>query len=277
MSRPLRSRRPFRWAVVLALLLFVGAVIAAVVLLPRAAEREAELVAADYRRALVDLRNVLPATQEALADITDTTSTDEAVAGAVPTTAELSAASHNVTTLATEPLPSTLPFVPRGPLEDLEPTREAMVLAGAAGDIIAVRLGHGFAYRTTVPMLLATPELPDEADSSTINELSVTLAESLADTSQLVSQLPEDPAFRDVKAMADSATIRFAAWQPEYLDALRRGDIDAAAALILELDEMRSGLADANTAALAVLRIELDEQIIVLANDIEATIFAMPT
>jgi hypothetical protein len=194
----------------------------------------------------------------------------------VPTTAELSARAHEVATLGSEPLPNTLPLIPRGPLEELEPVRGAMAVAGAQGDVIAVRLGHGFAYRTTVPALLATPELPTEADSATINQLSVTLAESLADSSRLVSELPDDPAFADVKSNADTATIRFAAWQPEYLEALRSGDVDAATALIIELDEMRLGLEEANVQALLVMRTDLDQQIIDLAENIEATLLIIP-
>jgi hypothetical protein len=277
MSRPLRSRRSFRWAAALTVLLLVAAVAAGIILLPRVGEQEADELAADYRQALVDLRNLLPATQEALADLTDASSTPDEIAGVVPATAELSAKSHDVATLGTEPLPQTLPLVPRGPLEELEPTRDAMVIHGAEGDVIALRLGHGFAYRTTVPALLATPDLPTEADTAMINELSVALAESLADTSQLVSELPEDPAFTEVKSQADAATIRFAAWQPEYLEALRSGDVDGATVLVVELDETQTALADANAAALALLRTDLDEQIIVLANDIEATLNAIPT
>jgi hypothetical protein len=277
MSRPLRSRRSFRWAAALTVLLLVAAVAAGIILLPRVGEQEADELAADYRQALVNLRNLLPATQEALADLTDASSTPDEIAGVVPATAELSAKSHDVATLGTEPLPQTLPLVPRGPLEELEPTRNAMVIHGAEGDVIALRLGHGFAYRTTIPALLATPDLPTEADTAMINELSVALAESLADTSQLVSELPEDPAFTEVKSQADAATIRFAAWQPEYLEALRSGDVDDATVLIVELDETRIALVDANAAALTLLRTDLDEQIIVLADDIEATLNAMPT
>ena len=276
MSRPLRSRRSFRWAAALTVLLLVAAVAAGIILLPRVGEQEADQLAADYRQALVDLRNLLPATQEALADLTDASSTPDEIAGVVPATAELSAKSHDVETLGTEPLPQTLPLVPRDSLEELEPTREAMVIHGAEGDVIALRLGHGFAYRTTIPVLLATPDLPTEADTAVINELSVALAESLAETSQLVSELPEDPAFTEVKSLADAAAIRFAAWQSEYLEALRSGDVDDATELVVELDETRTALADANAAALALLRTDLDQQIIVLATGIEATLNAMP-
>lgn len=276
MSQPLRSRRSFRWATALTVLLLVAAVAAGIILLPRVGEQKADQVAADYREALVDLRNLLPATQEALADLTDASSTPDEIAGVVPATAELSAKSHDVETLGTEPLPQTFPLVPRDPLEELEPTRDAMVIHGAEGDVIALRLGHGFAYRTTIPALLATPDLPTEADTAVINELSVALAESLAETSQLVSELPDDPAFTEIKSQADAAAIRFAAWQPEYLEALRSGDVDDATVLVIELDETQTALADANTAALAVLRTDLDEQIIVLATGIEATLNAMP-
>ena len=275
-SKPLRSRRSFRWGAALAFLVLVALIVAAVVFLPRMSEQEADDLAAAYQQSLVELRNVLPNTQAALANLTDPAATPDQIAEVVPATAELSAKAHEVTTLGSAPLPDTLSLVPRAPLEELEPVRSAMVVAGAEGDLIAVRLGHGFAYRTTVPALLATPELPTEADSTTINQLSVALAESLADSSLLVSELPEDAAFADVKAQADAAVIRFAAWQSEYLEALRSGAVDTASALIVELDEIRTDLADATTQALLVIRTDLDQQIIDLAADIEATLLVIP-
>jgi hypothetical protein len=57
---------------------------------------------------------------------------------------------------------------------------------------------------------------------------------------------------------------------------LRSGDVDAATALIIELDEMRLGLEEANVQALLVMRTDLDQQIIDLAENIEATLLIIP-
>ena len=274
---PRLARRGFgRWLIGALLVLVVVAIALTVFLLPRAVQVEADTLAADYTRSLTDLRNELPDSQAALATLTDSASTPDAISASVPAIGDLNTRGTVVISLATTPLPSTLIFVPRGPLEALAPTRTTMLILGAEAEGISGRLATTFTYHTAVPSLLSTPDLPVEADSATTDALSVSLAESLADTARLVADLPPDPTFAETRDLATKASERYATWQLEYLDALREGDTALAADLIVELEAARDSIAAALDAALGVVRTEVDPRIIGLAAETETAISGIP-
>ncbi|MEN8114191.1 MAG: hypothetical protein ABFS21_07365, partial [Actinomycetota bacterium] len=200
----------------------------------------------------------------------------EAVSGSVTAIGDLNTRAGVVVSQATASMPSTLPLVPRDPLDDLEPTRTTMLILGADAEAISGRLAVTFAYRTSAPLLLSTPELPIEADSSVVDDLSVGLAESLAETARLVAELPVDPSFAATRDLATTASERFAPWQLEYLDALRQGETDRASALVAELQEALSEIEDALAEDLATVRVEVDPLIVGLATETEAAITAVP-
>ena len=275
---PRLGRRGFgRWLAAALFVLVVAAVVAAVILLPRAVQNEADALAADYAQSLTDLRNELPDSQATLATLTDPASTPEAISASVPAIGDLNTRGTVVISLATTPLPPTLVFVPRDALEALEPTRTTMLILGAEAEGISGRLATTFTYHSTVPALLATPELPVEADSATTNALSVTLAESLAETARLVADLPLDPTFAETRDLATQASERYAPWQLEYLDALREGDTDRAADLIVELDTARDTITAALDVALGLVRTEVDPRIVTLASETETAINNIPS
>jgi hypothetical protein len=276
LSRTLIKRKPFRWTVVGLTLIVILAIVAGVLWLPRAAENQATDLATSYSTALTDYRNVLPDTQAAVLVLADPESTESEITGVIPATADLQGHANGVSTMAAEPLPFTLPFVSRSSFEALEPTRSSMVVLGRSGEDVAARIGRGYVYRTTVPELFSMPDLPVEADTGTINQLSVDLASVLADTSSLASELPEDPLFVPVKAAATEAAERFAEWQLEYLEALRSDDPEAATALLSELADARDTIEHANAVALVTLGEEVNAEIVVLAGNIEETIASMP-
>lgn len=276
LSRTLIKRKPFRWTVVGLTFIVILAIVAGVLWLPRAAENQATDLATSYSAALTDYRNVLPETQAAVLVLADPESTESEITGVIPATANLQGHANGVSTMAAEPLPSTLPFVSRSSFEALEPTRSSMVVLGRSGEDVAARIGRGYVYRTTVPELFSMPDLPVEADTGTINQLSVDLASVLADTSSLASELPEDPLFVPVKTAATEAAERFAEWQLEYLEALRSDDPEAATALLSELADARDTIEHANAVALVTLGEEVNAEIVVLAGNIEETIASMP-
>ena len=265
-----------RWVVAALLVLVVIAVGSAIVLLPRSVQNEADLLAADYRGSLTDLRNELPPSQVALGTLTDPSTSPEAVSASVPAIGDLNTRATVVVGQATAPLTSTPPLVPRNALEALEPTRTTMLILGAEAEDISGRLATTFTYRSTVPALFATPDLPTEADAGTVDSLSVALAESLADTARLVADLPPDPTFAATRDLATQASARYATWQLEYLDALRNGDSDRAGALIAELDGVREAIARELVLALGTVRAEVDPRIVVLASETESAITAVP-
>jgi len=265
-----------RWvaaAVVVALLAVAGF---AAYYLPRQVQEQADDLASDYGASLTDLRNELPTSQVALQNLTDPSSTPESVSAAVPAIGDLNARATIVVGQATAPLPSTPPLVPRAPFEALEPSRTSMLILGAEAEGISGRLATTFAYRSTVPLLFATPDLPTQAESAEIDALSVALAESLADTARLIADLPPDPTFAATRELATAASERYATWQLEYLDALREGDTERATALIAELGMARDAIQESLEIALAAVGAEVDPKIVSLAAESEATIGAIP-
>lgn len=265
-----------RWVLVFLVVAIVAAGTAAFILLPRSVQQQADVLAADYRGSLTALRNELPRSQEALGTLTDPTSSQDAVSASVPSIGDLNTRASVIIGQATTALPSTLPLVPRDALETLEPTRTTMLILGAEAEGISGRLATAFTYRSTIPGLFQTPDLPTEADSGTVDGLSVSLAESLADTARLVAELPPDPTFDATRDLAAQASQRYATWQLEYLDALREGDVERATALVEELGRARDAIVRELEIALVTVRAEVDPHIVTLAGDVEAAVTAVP-
>ncbi|MEA2009335.1 MAG: hypothetical protein U9N78_01375, partial [Actinomycetota bacterium] len=76
---------------------------------------------------------------------------------------------------------------------------------------------------------------------------------------------------------ATQASERYAPWQLEYLDALREGDTERAADLIVELDAARDDIEASMDRALGVVRTEVDPRIVTLAGETEAAINDIPS
>jgi hypothetical protein len=265
-----------RWVVLGAVVVALAAAGLAAYFLPRQVQEQADDLASGYQVSLTNLRNELPNSQMALQNLTDPALPPEAVSAAVPAIGDLNARATIVVGQATAPLPRTPPLVPRAPLEALEPTRTSMLILGAESEGIAGRLATTFAYRSTVPLLFDTPDLPVQADSAEIDALSVTLAESLAGTARLIADLPPDPTFEATRDLATAASERYATWQLEYLDALREGDTERSTTLIAELDAARATIQDSLEGALAEVRSEVDPKIVGLATETETVIAAIP-
>jgi hypothetical protein len=151
-----------------------------------------------------------------------------------------------------------------------------MLILGAEGEGISGRLATTFAYRSTVPALFATPDLPTQAESAVVDQLSVALAESLAETARLIADLPPDPTFAATRELATETSARYAPWQLEYLDALREGDTARATILVAELEDARDRIEESLNDALATVQAELDPKIVSLAAETEAAIAAIP-
>jgi hypothetical protein len=155
-------------------------------------------------------------------------------------------------------------------IDALVPLQDSTGSLGDDGSDLANRLGNAYIYRVSIPGLMQTGNLPTAATTETINEISSTLAASLADDAAVVSQLPGDAIFSDVHALAFDSHTRYGPWQMEYLTALTNEDRDAAEVLITEINETRAGLAEANTEALAAFRSVFDSYIVDYAGQLEA-------
>jgi hypothetical protein len=270
LSSALRSRRNFRWPIVITLVVLIAAVGVAAWWLPQSVEQEALATRQDYYDTAAAVRNYLPETQGGLDAITNPESDAEAVAGAVPVVAELDRRAFDLETVTAEPLPSTLPFVPAGQIDALVPLRNSGAILGASASELAKQLGTAYIYRTSIPLLLDTGPLPVTASTQEVNDISVRLAASLAQDAGIVADLPDDPAFADIRTEAIAAVDRYGAWQDEYLAALTGEDPDAAQRLVSEMEILRSDLVVVNTDDLLAFRTDADQWIVRLAGELEA-------
>lgn len=266
----LRSRRNFRWPVVIAIILVIAGIGAAAVWLPRSVELQAASIRQGYYDAASALRSYLPTAQGALDTITNPATEDDAVSGSVPLIAEFASVALGLQSVTADALPSVLPLVPSGPIDDLAPLRFTGSLLGASGSDLSGRLADAYVYRTTMPLLLQTGPLPLSATTQELNEVSVRLAGSLAENAGAVADLPEDPTLDAVALLARETLARYTDWQDEYLAALASDDVETAEVLVAEIVTLRSALESATEEGLLVVRTEVDSGIVTLAGDLEA-------
>ena len=195
---------------------------------------------------------------------------DVGAAGA--TLSNLGSSATGLDTLATEPLPGTLPLIPRGSLDALAPARMRMEAVAADSRALAERMTRIAEYQAGTARLFVTPNLPAVAAPSYVNDLSLVLAGVRAETAVVLAGLPDDADLATHKAMARSLQERSASWQTEYLEALRLGDRSTAAGLVNELVDLRSELQDEFRNAQVAIRTEIDSAILTMSEEIEATL-----
>ena len=270
------SKRNFRWSIVVTVGVIVLIAVVAALWLPSTVEAEARDEAADYEAVIDALRATLADTQQTLA-----AATEPATSGIdlFPLSAQLTrvdAAAAEVGTRAARPLPDTLPLLSRAPLESLEPTRTTMKVLSDQGMNIVERISATISYRTTLDGILSYPSLPVRADANQIDGLSVSLAESLAQSSFVLAALSLDPAFDAHRLQVAGALDSFETWQTAYLDALRQEDQAATAALVMDAADLRSGIFSSIVPALATIRSEVDAAIIDLNQATTDAIGAIP-
>jgi hypothetical protein len=269
LSSALRSRRNFRWPIVTVLIVLIATVAVAAWWIPQSAHDQALAMRQSYYDAAADVRNYLPDAQGALDAVTNPASTGDAVAGAVPVIAELDGVAFALEAATAEPLPRTFPILAGGAVDGLIPLRDTGAILGASSSDLTRRLGQAYVYRTSIPLLLDTGQLPTSAATQEVNQISVRLAGSLASDAGIVSGLPDDPTFSATREAAVAALDRYASWQDEYLAALTGEDSDAAGALVDEIEVLRVDLNETNGADLLAFRTETDLWIIRLAGELE--------
>ena len=270
LSPVLRTRRQFRWPVLVFVVALVAVGATAVFWMPAALKQDAAGVKTSYANASIALRQQLAPGQAALDAITDPSSTPQELSASVPVISQLDSAAHRLGVAASEPLPRQLPFYSVPEVVELGTLQDAAQINAAQGSDVARQIGYTYVYRTTIPQLLQTGELPTSADVQTINALSVSLASSLVEDSAALGDLPTPEFASDLNETAHAAIERYASWQDEYLTALADGDESATRALIDELDEIRFGLDSMLIDALGVARVEVDLQIVELAVSLDS-------
>jgi hypothetical protein len=271
LPRAVRSRRTFRFSVILAVLaLGTGAYfgIQFVLELPQA---QAETRRADYRQALETVEQALPDLRIAAAAITDPGPTDDLAAHLV-TLVRLDGRSADLQASADAPLPLILPIVPTGETHLLIPIQDRM--RSIADRIVTIDdlLGDIVAYRRAFAGAFLLPELPQPTEGPSVEVFADRLAEMTATTVEAALMLPDIDFLTEHRAGVNDLIAWLPEWQAAYLNALRDGDMDLAGTLHREaadrIDGLRSDLAESLEAADAWTSEAIDD----LQRDIETAL-----
>lgn len=231
------SRRSFRWSVLLVAVLFAVGAVALLLAATGIPQNRADEVASRYRQSSGRLEDVLPDARQAAALVADPGSDLTALAEAAVPLARLKTRSLELSTLASQPLPNPPPLASSQPTETLVPARDRLQQAAEAARVTQEVLGNVLDHRLLVARTFQLPRLPLSASPEQIGDLGVELAVTLADTLDVIAQLPEEPVLAGHRQALEALAERLESWQPSYLDALRRGDAEEAARLVEEMQQ----------------------------------------
>jgi hypothetical protein len=271
LSRRLRSRRRFRWTVIVVALAVAAGAWFGLQWLPTIAEDRAAGRSAEYQEVLNALSNEVSGFPQAIVVVTDAASGSDTVLLQVGAVARFSDAAEDVNAAAAAPLPQLPPLVPDDAVTALRPARERLGLVGMQAAAIGARMNQAITYRIIADGMFLLPSLPVQvAGTNDVAPLGVALAESLVDTVTLAADLPDDPAFSAHRARTQVLIADLEPRQADYLDALRRDDFERAteftewiaaelAAVDAELGPALAEIADWSNTQLAELEQEITD------------------
>jgi len=172
-------------------------------------------------------------------------------------------------------LPTVIPLLPIGPIEELRPARSEMLAVVDAAESLLTDLAAATRYREAAATILALPLLPTSAPETLIDPAARAIADMQSATERGYAALDDDPAFAGYRDRVAAAIDALPAWADAYLLALRRGDAAETASLIaafqaqvsLGATELESAVADVDAAArttITEMQQRLDEARILL-------------
>ncbi len=262
--------RRARWSV-LFFAIMAGAVAAAILVwVPRYAEDVAADVVADYAVALAEVDAALPGVPPVLADLAAVNLSGEDLANRIAPFGRFRAAATTLSGVARESLPELPPLFPDDAVAELAPLRERMSLIAGRADVLAGRIAKIATYRAAMAQAFVLPPLPTAVDGNEVNDLSLSLAQMIADSLDAATRLPSDPLLDAHRADVQSTLEWLRTWEIDYLEALRADDPATAQALINQararISRLRGDLTEPLTEFQAWAADELDG----LARDLDA-------
>lgn len=245
LDRTVVGRRSFRWPILaVAATLGVLALVAVQVLvtIPQA---RADGRRVEYRAALNEFEPALRAIAEAPAP-----SDPEALSSFAEATATFAA-------IVRADLPTVIPLLPIGPIEELRPARSEMLAVVDEAEAMMTDLAAAARYREAAENILAVPLLPTEAPESLIDPAARAIADMQSATERAFATLDDDITFQSYRNRVAEAIASLPEWADRYLLALRRGDAEETALVIAELQaraslataELEEAVADVDAAA----------------------------
>lgn len=227
LERVIASGRSFRWPIIGAALVLAAVAILAVRGLGTISESQAAERLAAYSDQVALFSTAVDDLESALPDI----DVDSALAFSVATD-ELRAA-------ATEDLPGLPPFVPQGALGDVAAVQDHLLGIVDVATTISADLDLAAGYAAASAQLFGVPPLPREAPEELIDSAGSAIADMQTQTLAELARLEPDDRFATYVGRVEDALESVPDWADRYLLALRRGDVDSAEALIVEITARR--------------------------------------
>jgi hypothetical protein len=158
-------------------------------------------------------------------------------------------------------LPTVIPLLPIGPIEELRPARSEMLAVVDEAEQMMADLAAAARYRLAAASILAVPLLPTEAPESLIDPAARAIAEMQSATERAFITLDDDQTFQDYRNRVAEAIDALPDWSDRYLLALRRGDPVETGTIIAELQaraalaaaELEEAVADVDAAAVEAI------------------------
>lgn len=236
LDRAIGTRRSFRWSILMAAAVLSGLALVAVQVLVTVPQQRADARRIEYRAALDAYEPALTAYAAAAAP------SDPAALAA------FSDATNAFAAVARAGLPTVIPLLPVGPIEELRPARSEMLAMVDTAETILADLAAAAAYRRAAAEILALPFLPTEAPVELIDPAARAIADMESATEMAVAALDDDPLFTAYRQRVGEAVDALPDWANRYLLALHQGDVEATTTLVVEF-RARSALATAELEA----------------------------
>lgn len=249
LDRAVGTRRSFRWSILIAAAVLGGLALVAVQLLITVPQKKADARRVEYHSALDAYEPAVAAFATA-----PTPSDPEALTAFADATAEFSG-------IVRANLPTVIPLLPIGPIEELRPARSEMLAVADAAETLLTGLGAASTYRDAAASILALPFLPTSAPIELIDPAARAIADMQTDTERAYANLDDDPAFTAYRERVAEAIDALPDWAERYLLSLRRGEVETTTVLVAEFQaraalataELEAAVADVDAAAVAAI------------------------
>ena len=154
---------------------------------------------------------------------------------------------------------TALPFVSKAPLDALQPAESSLQRAADEALVIHQRIGDVLDYRILLGRALVLPaSLPVEASDAQISEIGVELSGTLAETTEVLLQLPQDDILAGHQLQLEKAFAEMNTHVADYLAALRSQNAFAASRIAGEMRTSSASVSESVEGTLGVFQAWLD-------------------
>ncbi|HSF86381.1 MAG TPA: hypothetical protein VLG28_12105 [Acidimicrobiia bacterium] len=242
--------------------------------LPQTSERRASQTSAEYADVLRALQTDVVAANSVLDLLTDPGVEESQFATALPLLSDLDAHAEAARAVTSGRSLAPWPLAPAEPLDALLPIRDALAAAAPATDAIVADLVGLLNYRAAYARMLRIRELPSVAPQP-FERFRNQLDEMVRTEMALLDELPSAELLREHRSAVSRALRGLNDWTDDYVAALWIGDEPAIQRLLREHALLRLELDRGLTQRIAAIRVELDERLRALEDDLGGALAAV--